>query len=124
MLVHLLLAPQIKAGVNPTIAVGIAATENNKPRAGDRMVLNERFAPVGRRLDCLNISTPRLQIIQIVAVRTATAIRGYTQNQRPTIKQIPAQRKLSSRAGAPACQRCVNLNVARSRSIISANVSI
>src|SRR5258706_13894827 len=106
MLVHLLLAPQIKAGVNPTIAVGIAATENNKPRAGDRMVLNERFAPVGRCLDCLNISTTRLPIIQIAAVSTAEAKRGYTQNPRPTIKPKTAQRKLKSRAGATACQPC------------------
>src|SRR5260221_5940791 len=118
MLVHLLLAPQIKAGVNPTIAVGIAATENNKPRAGDRMVLNERFAPVGRRLDCLNISTTRLPIIQMAAVSTAVAIRGYTQNPKPTIKTITAQRKLNSRARAPACQRCVNINVGTNRRLI------
>src|SRR5258708_15740847 len=96
MLVHLLLAPQIKAGVNPTIAVGIAATENNKPRAGDRMVLNERFAPVGRRLDCLNISTTRLPIIQMAAVSTAVAIRGYTPNPRPTIKPNPTHPNLHS----------------------------
>src|SRR5258707_8026960 len=109
MLVHLLLAPQIKAGVNPTIAVGIATTENNKPRAGDRMVLNERFAPVGRCLDCLNISTTRLPIIQMAAANTAVAIMGYTQNPKPTIQPKPGQRKLRSRAEAPACQRCVQL---------------
>src|SRR5260221_6920663 len=97
MLVHLLLAPQIKAGVNPTIAVGIATIENNKPRAGDRMVLNERFAPVGRRLDCLNISTTRLPIIQMAAANTAVAIRRYTQNPRSPIQTITAQRQLSSR---------------------------
>src|SRR5258708_10117270 len=105
MLVHLLLAPQIKAGVNPTIAVGIATTENNKPRAGDRMVLNERFAPVGRRQDCLNISTTRLPIIQMAAASTAVGKKGYTPHPKPANKPIPDPANTRSRAETTAFQR-------------------